>query len=143
MNWLGFGFGTILFYSLFNFFLKISSGKVNAGVASFIVDAIATFALAIYVLYLRIHGEKVFDIKPLSLIYLLFAAIAVALGNIFIYKMYSTGANLSVTTPFVQIGSIVVGTLLGIVFLKEGITIKYIIGLCASLLGLYLIITSK
>ncbi|SRR5258706_5634642 len=143
MAWLNFAVLTIIFYSLFDFFLKISSDKINTWLNAFIINLVATALLLAFIIYAKFQGEKLFDIKPYGLLFSVLAGLAVGGASIFFVKMFATGTNLSTGVPLVRIGMVVVGSLLGIFLLKEGVNLKYLLGLALSICGLFLVITAR
>lgn len=143
MNWLELSLSTIIFYSLFDFFLKLSSDKIHSGLGSFIINLTSAIVLFVYLIYLRFSGDRTFEIKSGGLLYSIISGIAIGLASIFFIRLFALGTNLSVGVPLVRIGMVILGSILGIFILKEGFNIKYIIGLIVSLFGLYLIITAK
>jgi uncharacterized membrane protein len=140
MAWLNFALLTIVFYSLFDLFLKLSSDKMNTWFNAFIINLVATLVLLVFVVYTYFTGEKLFDVKPGGWLFSILAGLAIGGASIFFVKMFATGTNLSVGVPLVRIGMVVLGSLLGIFLLKEGVSVKYILGVILSLAGLFLVI---
>ena len=140
MSWLTYGLATIVFYSLFDFFLKISSDKINTWLNAFIVNLVATLVLVIFIVYLKFQGEKLFDMKAGGLLYSILAGLAIGGASIFFVKMFATGTHLSIGVPLVRIGMVILGSMLGVLLLKEGISLRYFMGIALSLLGLFLVI---
>jgi uncharacterized membrane protein len=140
MNWLTFAFLTIISYAVFDFFMKLSSQKIDAGLGGFIINAVSAVVLAIFIALVKIRGDSIPGPKPGGILYSLLAGTAIGLATIFFLKMFSSGVNLSVGVPLVRVGIVLLASILGIVILKEGFTAKYIIGMLLALAGLYLII---
>lgn len=143
MNWILLSLATILFYSLFDFFLKLSSDKINSGLGAFLLNFISAIVLLVYLVYLKLNGQKIIEYKSNGLLYTLIAGIAIGLASIFFIRVFAVGVNLSVGVPLIRIGMVVLASFLGIIFLKEGFNLKYLVGFIVSLFGLYLIITAK
>lgn len=141
MTWVSFAFLTIIFYALFDFFLKLSSERIHAGLGGFIINLTSALVLLIFIVLLRLKGEVVTNIRPGGVLYSLAAGISIGLVTIFFMKMFASGVNLSIGVPFVRIGMVLLASLLGIFILKESVTAKYLIGFFLSLLGLYLLVT--
>lgn len=141
MAWLNYAFLTIIFYSLFDLFLKLSSDKMNTWFNAFIINLVATLVLLVFVVYAYFSGEKLFAVKPGGWLFSILAGIAVGGASIFFVKMFATGTNLTVGVPLVRVGMVVLGSLLGVFLLKEGYSLKYILGVLLSIAGLFLVIT--
>lgn len=143
MNWLGFAILTIIFYALFNFFLKLSSERIHAGLGGFIISLISSVVLLVFLGFTKlIRGEEFFSsTKPGGILYSLLAGLFVGIATIVNIKMYSMRVSLSVGVPLTSIGTVFLVSLIGILILKEGITARYVVGFTLSLLGLYILIT--
>lgn len=138
--WLFFAGATILFYSIFDFLVKVSSSKINGSFGAFIMNFVSAIVVLIYMIYSSLQGEKVLSNKPGGIFYSTLAGIAIGLASIFFIRMFATGTNLSVGVPLVRIGIVVLASIIGIFLLKEGINLRYIVGFLFSLFGLYLIV---
>jgi len=141
MAWLNFALLTVVFYSVFDLFVKLSSDKMNSYFNAFIINLVATVVLLFFVIYAYFTGEKLFDVKPGGWLFSILAGLAIGAASIFFVKMFATGTNLSVGVPLVRVGMVVIGSILGIVLLKEGFSPKYILGVLLALAGLFLVVT--
>lgn len=143
MNWLTFALTTIVFYSLFDFFVKLTAGKIHDGLGVFLMNFVSTIVLLAYLVISKMRGEDIFLTKPGGVFYSIIAGVSISLAGIFFLKMFATGTNLSVGVPLVRIGIVLMASLLGVFVLKEGVNLKYIFGFLLSCLGLYLLTTAK
>jgi len=142
MNWLTTVLFTILFYSVFDLFVKLASGKINDNLGATIMNMVAFLVTLIWLVIRNYSGEHLSFTKP-GIIYAVLAGIFVGLASIFFIRMFALGINLSVGVPLVRVGMIVLGSFFGVLILKDGINLKYIVGFLFSVIGLYLIITAK
>lgn len=140
MNWLAYALATVVFYSLFDYFLKLSVGKLHDGTAGFIINLVSALVLVVFMIYSRSTGEAIWPPKPGGVMYAVVAGLAIGVATITFIKMYATGTNLSVGVPIIRIGTVVLASILGIVLLKEGISVKYVIGSVVSLVGFYIML---
>ena len=141
MSWLTFALLTIVFYSLFDFLVKLSSSRIHGGLAAFIMNIVSAVVVLIYLIFLASKGEKVIDIKQNGLLFSTLAGLAIGLASIFFVKMFATGTNLSIGVPLIRIGIVLFTSVLGVLLLKETINLKYLVGFILASIGLYLIIT--
>src|SRR3989344_7118651 len=143
MNWLTTAFFTIIFYSTFDLFVKLASGKINDNLGAAIMN-ITSFMVAIvwFLIRAQFGGETAGVTRP-GLTYSILAGVFVGLASIFFIRMFALGVNLSVGVPLVRVGMVVVGSLLGILILKEGFNARYLLGFLLSASGLYLAMTAK
>ena len=143
MNWLTTALFTIVFYSTFDLFVKLASGKINDNLGAAIMN-ITSFIVAIGWFLIRAQfGGETASVTRLGLTYSILAGIFVGLASIFFIRMFALGTNLSIGIPLVRVGMVVVGSLLGILILKEGFNVRYLLGFLLSALGLYLVMTAK
>ncbi len=141
MTWLHFALLTALFYGIFDIFVKQASDKLHGGTAAFIANVVAAVVALIYIFYAQSRGEPVWDIKPGGWTYILLAGVAVGLVSITFIKVFSAGANLSIGIPVVRVGAVIIASLFGVLFLKEGISTQYLLGAVLSMIGLYLLVS--
>lgn len=143
MSWIVFAIGTIICYSIFDYFLKLSSDKIHSGLGALVINIVSLVIPLLFVIYSYLQGQKVFEVKSGGYLYSVLAGLIIGLSSVLFIKMFSSGVNLSVGVPVVRVGIVVLGSLLGIILLKEGFNIKYLAGMMLSLVGLYLIVTAK
>ncbi len=143
MSWILYAFLTVIFYSLFDLFVKLSSGKIHVFLGGFIVNLIATLVLFIFLIISKMNGEKILEYKQDGMIYSILGGVAVGLVTVFFYKMFAGGVNLSVGSPLVRIGVVALAGLLGIIALREAFNLRYILGLGLSFLGMFFLLTSR
>lgn len=141
MNWLVLALGAAIFNALMDFFVKLASGKIHEGLGGFIINIFATIVLLVFVIISKLKGEQIFNIKPGGLGYSVLAGISIGIATICFIKMFAIGTNLSTGVPLVRISMILIASILGFLFLKEAINLRYLIGFLLSLVGLYLLIT--
>ena len=67
-----------------------------------------------------------------------FAFSAVTLG---LYVTFSAGAPISLGSPVIRFGGILLTSIVGIILLREPLTLRYVIGVLLVCGGMYLIIT--
>lgn len=108
-----------------------------------LVNLIGMGIAALYLLYSYLQGEKVFAVKPGGWWPTIMAGIVIGFAGIFIVKMFASDVNLSLGSPLVRIGSVILASLLGIFILREGINARYIFGFVIAVVGLVLIFTAK
>ncbi len=72
---------------------------------------------------------------------------SVAVGLLFsvftglMFVIFSRGVELSVGSPAIRMGGIVLAAILGIVVFREGITFRYLAGFALTAVGVFLVVT--
>lgn len=137
--WLVYAFLTILGYVGMDLFVKRASGKIDDFLGGAIINFFALLpALLIYFL-LKISGKEILMTRN-GIIYSITAGIFIGIGTITFIKMFATGTNLSLGTPLVRIGTVILATLVGVMVLRESLTIRQVLGLAISVIGLVLVV---
>ena len=55
--------------------------------------------------------------------------------------LFSQGVDLSIGTPVIRTGGIVLAATLGILVFREGFNWQYVIGFALAVIGIYLVVT--
>ena len=143
MNWILLALTSALTFSLADLFGKLSSDKLNPYLGTFIINLSAALILLIPLTYFYLKGENIFAVKPPGIQYAILAGISVGIASLFMFKTFATGVNLSISVPVVRTGMVITATILGVVLLKEGISLKAILGIGFAVVGIYLVSTAK
>ena len=139
MLWIYYALATMASFAGADFFIKKASGKVDDFYGAVILNLAALVVPLIFFLYQKQSGGGVLSTKE-GLLYMSLAGVGVGIASITFLKMFGSGANLSIGSPIVRIGTIVIVTLLGIFVLRESLSTKQILGLALSLFGIGLLV---
>ena len=138
MRWLPYALACSIFLASADFFVKLASNRISAGMGMLIYGA-TTFAFGLtWVGYLRLTNQPLFVTGP-GLLYS--AAVGVAFGSVTIL-LYLTFARVSISigSPTIRVLGILIASLLGILLLREPLTWRYIVGLTLTIFGVALIV---
>lgn len=129
---------TILFFALTDTARKLAGGKIDPIWAAAISYAVASVvAFFILIVIRQPSGIK----APSALLPIILVGTAVSLGAIFHFKAFGLGAKLSIADPIMLTGIMLITSLIGFIFLKEEITLRWIAGFCLALVGIYFLST--
>jgi len=137
--WLVYAFLTTIFYVGLDYFIKKTAGKIDDFLAAVIINVFAVLPALFVYIWLRITNKEILFSQE-GLLYSVLAGVSIGIGTITFIKLFATGANLSIASPFVRIGIIIGTTLLGVFVLKESFTIRQVAGILLSISGLLLLI---
>ena len=137
--WLVYAILTILSYAGLDFFIKRMSGKIDDFLGIAIQSAVAILPALIILLIFKFPNKKVF-ITPNGLLYAALGGIALGIGTLAFLKLFDSGINLSLASPMVRIGILIVTTSLGLYVLRETVQVKEWIGLALAFTGLLFLI---
>lgn len=141
MQWLLYAVLAAVLNALMDFFVKLSSNKIDTALGGVLLTACATIVMVLPVVFSKVKGEPLLVTREGAL-YSIAAGIAVGLATFFIFKMFATRVELSIAIPTLRIGIIVCATLLGVFFLGEKVSARLLFGMMLSLVGVYFVVTS-
>lgn len=137
--WIVYALITIVGYAGMDFFIKRASGKIDDFLGTVIINFFALIPALIVYLWLKISNNEILFTKE-GAMYSMIAGIFIGIGSITLIKMFASGTNLSLGSPVVRIGTVVLTVLIGILLLNETFTTKQIIGIILSVIGISFLI---
>ena len=137
MQWLLYTILAITTLGTADFFRKIAS-NIKDPIFTNLLFQSGAFAAAL-ILFLA-HRKTAGDTQ--SIVYTIAGGVLISLFSLTSFKALSLGP-VSVIWPTIRIGGLIFVVLLGILLLKERLSIQTIIGFTFSLIGLYLLLSHK
>ena len=137
--WLMYALITIIGYAGMDFFIKKASGKIDDYLSTMIINFFALLPALLMYFWLKFTNQNVLVSKE-GTIFSIIAGLFIGIGTITLIRRFSLGSNLSIGSPVVRIGTVVLTTLIGIFLLNESFETKQIIGILLSVLGISLIV---
>lgn len=135
MNWIVLIIFAAIFYGLYNFFIKLSSGNINQIVGAVILQIVAAILGSLVLFYLRIiNAPLTFSSK--GIFFAVLAGIFVGLAEITSFFVFSKGIPASIGIPITIGGSVIVGSILGLVFLKESLNLLQFVAIAMIVTGI-------
>ena len=129
-------------YGLYNFSIKVGSDGIHQIVAAVVLQVVATIIGSAALLFLYLRGTTFPPVTGKGLGFAIMAGAAVGLAEILSFYVYSRGLPVSIGTPLIVGGTVVVGSLLGIAFLHEVLKPSQCIGFVLMAIAIALL-TSK
>ncbi len=118
MNWIFLALITAVFYGAYNVFIKVSSGHINQIVGAVILQIVAALVGGIILIILKMTNSPLV-ISQKGVWFAILAGVFVGLAEITSFFVFSKGIPASVGIPIIIGGSVLVGAVLGLTFLKE------------------------
>ena len=138
MNWLPLALLTALCLALYNFFIKLAANHVAPAVGAVVLQLVAAALGAAWLLKIKLQGQPLaLSGKGLGLAAL--AGLGVGLAEILSFMVFQRGVNSSVGTPVIVGGSVLLTAVLGLVVLREALTISQAGGLLLIVVGIALL----
>ncbi len=135
MNWIIYALLCVILYGIMQFFIKLSSTGNNPVASSMVFIAVQFLAQIILGLYIITKSDFNMDISSIK--YGIAGGIAAAVATIFFFLALESGP-LSKVVPIANM-SLLVGVLLGIIFLKETMNLRVAAGIVFAILSIFLL----
>jgi transporter family protein len=137
-NWLPLALLTALCLAFYNFFIKLAADHVPPAVGAVVLQLVAAALGAVWLLKLKLQGQPLaLSGKGLALAAL--AGLGVGLAEILTFVVFQRGVNSSVGTPVIVGGSVLLTALLGLVVLREVLSVPQAAGLLLIVAGIALL----
>lgn len=133
--WLIYALLTIIFYAGLDFFIKRAAGKIDEYLGAILLNFFAIIPAFIILAIIKFPVKSMFITKP-GLAFSILAGLSLGAGTLAFIKLFSTGSNLSLASPMVRIGIMLVTTVLGLLVLREHLSPKQLTGLLFAIIGL-------
>jgi transporter family protein len=138
MNWLPLALLTALFLALYNFFIKLAADHVPAAVGAVVLQLVAAALGSLWLLHLKLQGQPLpLSDKGVGLAAL--AGVGVGLAEILTFVVFSRGVPSSVGTPVIVGGSVLLTAGLGLLLLRESLSLPQAAGLLLIVAGIGLL----
>ena len=138
MNWLPLALLTALCLALYNFFIKLAANHLPPAVGAVVLQLVAAALGAAWLLKLKLQGQPL-AVSGKGLALAALAGVGVGLAEILTFVVFQRGVNSSVGTPVIVGGSVLLTALLGLVLLREGLTVSQAAGLLLVVIGIALL----
>ncbi|HEY4513162.1 MAG TPA: EamA family transporter [Candidatus Paceibacterota bacterium] len=139
MSWIILALSTAIFYGVYNFFIKVSSGHINQIAGAVILQLVAMLVGGVILLFIKFTNVSI-EISNKGILYAVLAGVFVGLAEITSFFVFSKGITLSIGLPIIIGGSVVFGSLLGILFLKEVLTPIHLLAILLIIVGIVLLV---
>lgn len=138
MHWIFPAIMTAVFFGAYNVFIKLASGHINQIVGAVILQVVAALLGGLILLILKTTHQPL-EISPKGIQMAILAGVFVGLAEIASFYVFSKGVSASVGIPIIIGGSILVGAILGLVFLKESLNLTQVFAIGLIVAGVLLL----
>lgn len=136
--WLPLALLTALCLALYSFFIKLASGHLAPAVGAVVLQVVAAALGAAWLFKLKLQGQSIASTKT-GLVLAAVAGLGVGLAEILTFVVFQRGVPSSVGTPVIVGGSVLLTAVLGLVILRESLTIAQVGGLICIVVGIALL----
>lgn len=139
MHWLPFAALAALALSPADFFVKQAANKISNSLGMLVYGACALSVGVAWVVGAQWNGSPVFAQRQ-GLAWAVATGLAFSTVTIGLYLTFAAGARISIASPAIRITGLLLTATLGILVLREPITLRYAFGMALAITGLALII---
>ncbi|RZK99293.1 MAG: hypothetical protein EOO62_25005 [Hymenobacter sp.] len=137
-NWLPLALLTALCLAGYHFFIKLAASHVPPAVGAVVLQLVAAGLGAAWLVRLKLQGQPLpVSGKGIGLAAL--AGLSVGLAEILTFVVFRRGVPAAVGTPVIVGGSVLLAALLGLVVLREALTLSQAGGLLLIVAGIGLL----
>lgn len=137
MDWIILIIATAIFYGAYNFFIKVSSGHINQIVGAVILQVVAALLGGAVLLTMKTINKPLdLGASQKGILFAVLAGISVGLAEIASFYVFSKGAPASIGIPIIVGGSVIVGTIFGLIFLKENLALIHYLAIVLIIIGI-------
>ena len=137
-NWLPLALLTALCLAGYNFFIKLAANHLPPAVGAVVLQLVAAGLGAAWLVRLKLQGQPL-PVSSRGLGLAALAGLSVGVAEILTFVVFKRGVPASVGTPVIVGGSVLLAALLGLVRLREALTLSQAGGLLLLVVGIALL----
>ena len=138
--WIIYASVTAVFLAAADCFIKLAAGRISSSLGLLVYGG-CTFATGLVWVFSQRLQNVPLSLDLLGFFYALGVGVSFSAVTIGLYATFTAGAPISLASPLVRLGGLVVASAVGFVLFREELTVRYIAGMLFVFLGLYLILT--
>lgn len=140
MNWVIYASGTAVGLAAADIFIKLAAGKVSNSLALLLYGSCTFLSGVGWALWQHLRGEP-FQAQTSGVLAAIAVGVSFSLVTVGLYGTFRAGAPISLASPFIRLGGLLLASIAGFVLFKEPVTWRYATGIVLACIGVYLIIT--
>ena len=140
MNWIVFALFSAGALATADLCVKLAAGKLSNSLGLMLYGSCTFIAGLGWVVADKVRGVDFF-MQPDGVAAAVGVGLAFSAVTIGLYFTFGAGAPLSLASPLVRIGGLLIASMAGLLFFQEAFTWRYLLGMALAIAGVYLIIT--
>lgn len=131
---------TAMLLATADFLVKLTAGKISNSVALLLFGS-ATFLISLtWVIWERSQGVSQ-HAQTSGIVTAVAVGVTFTFVTLGLYTTFGAGAPISLASPFIRLGGLLLASLAGVVLLQEPLNWRYGMGIVLAISGIYLIVT--
>ena len=140
MTWIWYAVCAALALAAADIFIKLAAGKLSSSLGLLFYGS-CTFLTGLgWVLLDRIRMVPL-HAQTQGILAAIGVGVAFSIVTICLYMTFLGGAPISIASPFIRLGGLMLASVFGLILLQEPLTWRYALGMLLAVSGVYLIIT--
>ena len=140
MGWIPYAIGSAVALAAADFFIKMASGKLSNSLGLLIYGSCTFVAGLSWFLLDKARGLSV-QAQTAGILFATGVGVSFSLVTVGLYLTFGAGAPISLASPLIRVGGLIVASLAGLIILNEPLTLRYTAGMVLAVCGVYLIVT--
>lgn len=140
MNWAVFAVFSAGALAAADMCVKLAAGKLSNSLGLLLYGSCTFMTGLVWVIADRMRGVDFF-VQPHGVAAAVGVGVAFSAVTIGLYFTFGAGAPLSLASPLVRIGGLLMASMLGLILFQEALSWRYLIGMVMAIAGVYLIVT--
>ena len=129
----------IVIIALADLSTKQSAGKISPSLGT-LIYAVTTLAIPlVWTVWTRANAGL--QVTREGVLWSMAVGICFSLFTGLMFLLFSQGVNLSIGSPVIRMGGVILAATLGIVVFREGFNLQYLIGFLLAAAGIFLVVT--
>ena len=141
MNWVIYASGAALALAIADVMVKLASSRIPNSLALLLYGSVPFLAGLVW-FSLDKAGRQT-EVQTPGILFGISVGITYTLVTICMYLAFQAAAPLSLASPLVRLGGLIVASGVGVLLWKEPLTFRYLLGLFLACSGLYLMMTRR
>jgi drug/metabolite transporter (DMT)-like permease len=140
LGWIFYALASTMALAAADVFIKLAAGRVSNSVGVLVYGG-CTFSMGLaWFLWQRINGVAQ-HVQTFGLLSAVGVGVSFCLVTAGLYATFEAGAPISLASPLIRLGGLLIASAVGLVFWHELLTLRYALGVALVCGGVYLIIT--
>lgn len=140
LGWIFYAWASAVAMATADVLIKVAANRVANSVGVLLYGC-CTFSMGLaWFLWQRINGVAQ-HAQPLGILSSVGVGVSFCLVTVALYATFEGGAPISLASPLVRLGGLLIASAAGLLFWHEPLTFRYALGVVLACGGIYLIIT--
>lgn len=140
VNWVIYTLGAALALAVADVLVKLAAGRIPNSLALLLYGTVPFLVGVVWTVVDRAKGTE-FAVHPPAVAFGIGVGITYTLVTVCLYLAFQAGAPISIASPVVRLGGLIVASAVGVLLWKEPLSGRYLAGLALAGAGLYLMMT--